>query len=146
MEYKITKISEKAHSISEDESSVIKRAIPFYNNMLERYEKALLKVKEENDRLKEKPKTLDDINPFNVKDEITDYEIPTIDEIKTLVYSMWAKIVADVQTPYGCSGQKKKGIMKHSFREVQKGKFINKNVREIMNAFISKMTTAMEIQ
>lgn len=145
MEYKITRISEKAHSISEDESSVIKRAIPFYNNMLERYEKALLKVKEENDRLREKPKTLDDINPFNVKDEITDYEIPTIDEIKTFVYSLWAKIVADVQTPYGCSGQRKKNIMKRSFRDVQKGKFINKNVREIMNSFISKMKTALDI-
>lgn len=145
MEYRITRISEKAHSISEDESSVIKRAIPFYNNMLERYEKALLKVKEENDRLKEKPKTLDDINPFNVKDEITDYEIPTIDEISTFVYSMWGKVVADVQTPYGCSGQKKKNIMKRSFRDVQKGKFINKNVREIMNAFISKMKTALDI-
>ena len=78
-------------------------------------------------------------------DEITDYEIPTIDEIRTFVYSMWAKIVADVQTPYGCSGQKKKGIMKHSFREVQKGKFINKNIREIMDAFILKMKTALDI-
>lgn len=144
MEYKIDKISTKKHNVSEEESIVIKRAIPFYKNTLDRYEKMLLKFKEENDRQKEQPKTLDDINPFVVTNNEQNY-IPTVDEIKTFVYSCWAKTVADVQTPYVSDGQRKKGIVKRSFRDVSKGKYINKNVRDIMSEYINRMTLGLNL-
>ena len=145
MDYKIEKLSDKIHNLSEEESLVIKRAIPFYNNVLERYEKNLLKLKEENDRQKEQPKTLDEINPFAVKDTEPKNYIPTLAEIKTFTYSAWAKTVADVQTPYLSTGEKKKGIVKRAFREVQKGKFLNKKVKDIMNDFISKISIALDV-
>ena len=146
MEYKISKISEKIRVLSEDESRVIKQAIPFYKNMLDKYEKILLKAKEENDKVNEKPKNLDEINPFDYKDNNEKNYIPTEEEIRTFVYSLWAKTVADVQTPYASTGQTKKNIVKHSFKDVQKGKYINKNVRDIMKDFISKLIIALDIK
>ena len=146
MEYKIEKISEKIRNLSEEESDVIKRAIPFYNNVLERYEKMLTQMKEENDKQKEQPKTLDEINPFNVKNDEPKNYIPTLAEIKTFTYSAWAKTVADVQTPYVSSGERKKGIVRHSFREVQKGKYLNRKVKDIMKEFISKMTLVLNLE
>lgn len=145
MEYIVTKISENKHSISEEESMVIKRAIPFYNNLLERYENTLLKIKEKNDSIEKNIGAVDSKNPFDIKNATLE-ELPKLDEIKVFVYSSWAKIVADVQTPFGCGGQRKKGIMKTSFKEVQKGKYINKKVREIMNDFIKKITLSLDIK
>jgi len=146
MEYKIDKISEKRHNISEEESNIIKTALPYYKSMLDRYENTLVRLKDENDKVKEIPKTIDVENPFIPNMSEPKNYIPTIDEIKTFVYSAWAKTVADVQTPYVSSGQKKKGIVKHCFREVQKGKFINRTIRETMNEFISKMKTLLNIE
>ena len=146
MEYKIEKLSEKIRNISEDESGVIKRAIPFYNNVLERYEKMLLQMKDENDKANSAPKTIDVNNPFDVKPTTPKNDMPTIKDIKTFVYSAWAKTVADVQTPYGSTGQRKKNIVKHSFREVQKGKYINRKVKEIMKDYISKMSMALDFE
>ena len=145
MEYIIKGIPEKIHNISEEESSIIKRAIPFYSNLLERYENTLLKAKEENDKIRERQET-DNKNPFDIGTTVEENYIPNINEIKAFVYSAWAKTIADVQTPYVSSGQKKKGIMKRSFRDVQNGKYINKNVRQIMKDFISKVSIALDIK
>ena len=150
MDYIIKKFSENKHAISETESVIIKRAIPFYNNLLERYENVLLKAKEENDSKNGGQTTVIGNNPFDVnstKGEVSkSLGLPTLEEIRTFVYSAWAKTVADVQTPFGCSGQKKKGIFKSAFREVQKGKYINKNVREIADNFISKIVFSLNLE
>lgn len=143
MDYIIKKFSENKHAISETESVIIKRAIPFYKNLLERYEDVLLEAKEENI-------TVIGNNPFDVNsmkgEDLKSLGLPTLEEIRTFVYSAWAKTVADVQTPFGCSGQKKKGIFKNSFREIQKGKYINKNVREIADNFIRKIIISLNIE
>ena len=150
MDYIIEKFSENKHAISETESVVIKRAIPFYNNLLERYESMLLKAKEENDKLKNDKGIGIDNNPFDVnsakEENQKPWDLPSLKEIKTFVYSSWAKTVADVQTPFGSSGQRKKGIVKTAFRDVQKGKYINKNVREIANNFISRILLSLNIE
>jgi len=106
----------------------------------------LFELKSEIDKDKEKPKTLNDINPFDITNFSSSLNIPSIDEIKSFIYSAWAKVIADVQTPYIISGQKKKGIVKRLFREVQKGKYINKDVRDIMNEFVSKMEKSLELK
>ena len=89
---------------------------------------------------------MDKINPFNVKNNEPKNYIPTLAEIKTFTYSAWAKTVADVQTPSISSGVRKKGIVRHSFREVQKGKYINRKVKDIMNDFISKMMIVLNLE
>ena len=78
---------------------------------------------------------LNSINPFVIDmSEDKTYE-PTLEDTKIFVYSSWAEAIANVQIPFVCSSPIKKRIRKQVFRDVQKGKYLNKKVRDIMNDF-----------
>ena len=94
---------------------------------------------------KENTNNLNLLNPFDVDmSEDKTYE-PTLEDTKTFVYSAWAEAVANVQTPFVCASSIKKGIRKQAFRDVQKGKYLNKKVKDIMNDFILKLSGDVEI-
>ena len=94
---------------------------------------------------KENTNNLNSLNPFDIDmSEEKTYE-PTFEDTKTFVYSAWAEAVANVQTPFICASSIKKGIRKQAFRDVQKGKYLNKKVKDIMNDFILKLSGNLKV-
>ena len=85
------------------------------------------------------------VNPFDV--DMSEYRTdePSLEDTKTFVYSAWAEAVANVQTPFVCASSIKKSIRKQAFRDIQKGKYLNKKVREIMNDFILKLSGNVKV-
>lgn len=142
MDYTIKTLPNKRRNITEKEREIIERALSAYQVVLGQYEKYTDKMKRKDwEKLnKENTNNLNSLNPFNIdmsEDKI--YE-PTLEDTKTFVYSAWAEAVANVQTPFICASSIKKGIRKQAFRDVQKGKYLNKKVKDIMNDFILKLS------
>ena len=147
MDYTIKTLSNKRRNITEKESEIIKRALPAYQVVLGQYEKYTdeMKRKDLEKMNKENTDSINLVNPFDVDmSEDRTYE-PTLEDTKTFVYSAWAEAVANVQTPFICASSIKKGIRKQSFRDIQKGKYLNKKVREIMNDFILKLSGNVKV-
>lgn len=147
MDYTIKTLSNKRRNITEKESEIIKRALPAYQVVLGQYEKYTDQMKRKDlEKLNKKnTNNLNSLNPFDVDmSEDKTYE-PTLEDTKTFVYSAWAEAVANVQTPFVCTSSIKKGIRKQSFRDIQKGKYLNKKVREIMNDFILKLSGNVKV-
>jgi hypothetical protein len=143
MKLEIKSLPNKKRDPSDKEREIIKRALVSYQVVLGQYEKYTDDMKRKDLEKIAKNKdtnSLDAMNPFSV--DMTDeksYE-PTLEDTKTFVYSSWAEAVANVQTPYVCTGAKKKGIRRQAFRDVQNGKYLNNKVLEIMNDFIVKLS------
>ena len=147
MDYTIKTLSNRRRNITEKESEIIKRALPAYQVVLGQYEKYTDEMKRKDLEKLNKKNTinLNSLNPFDVDmSEDKTYE-PTLEDTKTFVYSAWAEAVANVQTPFVCASSIKKGIRKQSFRDIQKGKYLNKKVREIMNDFILKLSGNVKV-
>ena len=147
MDYTIKTLPNKRRNITEKESEIIKRALPSYQVVLGQYEKYTDEMKRKDlEKLNKKnTNNLNSLNPFDVDmSEDKTYE-PTLEDTKTFVYSAWAEAVANVQTPFVCASSIKKGIRKQSFRDIQKGKYLNKKVREIMNDFILKLSGNVKV-
>ena len=147
MDYTIKTLSNKRRNITEKESEIIKRALPAYQVVLGQYEKYTDQMKRKDLEKLNKKNTinLNSLNPFDVDmSEDKTYE-PTLEDTKTFVYSAWAEAVANVQTPFVCASSIKKGIRKQTFRDIQKGKYLNKKVREIMNDFILKLSGNVKV-
>ena len=147
MDYTIKTLSNRRRNITEKESEIIKRALPAYQVVLGQYEKYTdgMKRKDLEKLNKKNTNNLNSLNPFDVDmSEDKTYE-PTLEDTKTFVYSAWAEAVANVQTPFICASSIKKGIRKQAFRDVQKGKYLNRKVREIMNNFIMKLSGNLKI-
>ena len=147
MEYTIKTLPNKKRVITEKESEIIKRALPAYQLVLGQYEKYTdeMKRKDLEKLKKENTDSLNSLNPFDVDmSEDKTYE-PTLEDTKTFVYSAWAEAVANAQTPFVCASPIKKGIRKQAFRDVQKGKYLNKKVRDIMNDFILKLSGNLKV-
>ena len=147
MDYTIKTLPNKRRNITEKESEIIQRALPAYQVVLGQYEKYTdeMKRKDMEKLNKENTNSLNSLNPFDIDmSEEKTYE-PTFEDTKTFVYSAWAEAVANVQTPFICASSIKKGIRKQAFRDVQKGKYLNRKVREIMNDFIMKLSGNLKI-
>ena len=147
MDYTIKTLPNKRRNITEKESEIIKRALPAYQVVLGQYEKYTDQMKRKDLEKLNKKNTinLNSLNPFDVDmSEDKTYE-PTLEDTKTFVYSAWAEAVANVQTPFVCASSITKGIRKQSFRDIQKGKYLNKKVREIMNDFILKLSGNVKV-
>lgn len=143
MELTIKALPNKRRNITVKEKEVINRALISYQIVLGQYEKYTDEMKQKDlEKLAKQnnPNTLDALNPFNVDlTEDKTYE-PTLEDTKTFVYSSWAEAVANARTPYVCDGAKRRGIRKQAFRDVQNGKYLTKNVREIMDSFITRLS------
>lgn len=143
MKLEIKSLPTRNKNLSDKEREIVNRALISYQIVLGQYEKYTLDMKRKDlEKLakQNETNTLDAMNPFNV--DVTEdktYE-PTLEDTKTFVYSSWAEAVANVKTPYICDGNKKKGIRKQAFRDVQNGKYLTKKVRDVMNNFILKLT------
>ena len=147
MDYTIKTLPNKRRNITEKESKIIQRALSAYQVVLGQYEKYTdeMKRKDMEKLNKENTNSLNSLNPFDIDiSEEKTYE-PTFEDTKTFVYSAWAEAVANVQTPFICASSIKKGIRKQAFRDVQKGKYLNRKVREIMNNFILKLSGNLKI-
>ena len=147
MDYTIKTLPNKRRNITEKESKIIQRALSAYQVVLGQYEKYTdeMKRKDMEKLNKENTNSLNSLNPFDIDiSEEKTYE-PTFEDTKTFVYSAWAEAVANVQTPFVCASSIKKGIRKQAFRDVQKGKYLNRKVREIMNNFILKLSGNLKI-
>lgn len=147
MDYTIKTLPNKRRNITEKESEIIQRALSAYQVVLGQYEKYTdeMKRKDMEKLNKENTNSLNSLNPFDIDmSEEKTYE-PTFEDTKTFVYSAWAEAVANVQTPFICASSIKKGIRKQAFRDVQKGKYLNRKVREIMNDFIMKLSGNLKI-
>ena len=147
MDYTIKTLPNKRRNITEKEREIIQRALSAYQVVLGQYEKYTDKMKRKDwEKLnKENTNNLNSINPFNIDmSEDKTYE-PTLEDTKTFVYSAWAEAVANVQTPFICASSIKKGIRKQAFRDVQKGKYLNKKVKDIMNDFILKLSGNIKV-
>lgn len=147
MDYTIKTLPNKRRNITEKESEIIQRALSAYQVVLGQYEKYTdeMKRKDMEKLNKENTNSLNSLNPFDIDmSEEKTYE-PTFEDTKTFVYSAWAEAVANVQTPFICASSIKKGIRKQAFRDVQKGKYLNRKVREIMNNFILKLSGNLKI-
>ena len=147
MDYTIKTLPNKRRNITEKESEIIKRALSAYQVVLGQYEKYTddMKRKDLEKLNKENTNDLKSLNPFNIDmSEDRTYE-PTLEDTKTFVYSAWAEAVANVQTPFICASSIKKGIRKQAFRDVQKGKYLNKKVKDIMNDFILKLSGNIKV-
>ena len=147
MDYTIKTLPNKRRNITEKESQIIERALSAYQVVLGQYEKYTdeMKRKDMEKLNKENTNSLNSLNPFDIDmSEEKTYE-PTFEDTKTFVYSAWAEAVANVQTPFICASSIKKGIRKQAFRDVQKGKYLNRKVREIMNNFILKLSGNLKI-
>lgn len=138
----IDTLPSKKRTPTEEELQIIKRALVSYNIVLGQYQKYADEQKRKDlERLQAKEKKdINSLNPFNtdLSDDKT-YE-PTLDEVKTFVYSSWAEAVANVKTPLVCDGSKKKGIKRQVFRDIKNGKYLTKKVRETMDEFILKLS------
>ena len=147
MDYTIKTLPNKRRNITEKEREIIERALPAYQVVLGQYEKYTddMKRKDLEKLNKENTNNLNSLNPFDVDmSEDKTYE-PTLEDTKTFVYSAWAEAVANVQTPFICASSIKKGIRKQAFRDVQKGKYLNKKVKDIMNDFILKLSGNIKV-
>lgn len=147
MEYTIKVLPSKKRVITEKEAEIIKRALPSYQVVLGQYEKYTDEMKRKDlEKLnKTNVNNLNSINPFVIDmSEDKTYE-PTLEDTKIFVYSSWADAIANVQIPFVCSSPIKKRIRKQVFRDVQKGKYLNKKVRDIMNDFILKLSGNLKI-
>ena len=147
MDYTIKTLPNKRRNITEKESQIIERALSAYQVVLGQYEKYTDEMKRKDwEKLnKENTNNLNSLNPFDIDmSEDKTYE-PTLEDTKTFVYSAWAEAVANVQTPFGCAAPLRKSIRKQAFRDVQKGKYLNRKVREIMNNFILKLSGNLKI-
>ena len=147
MDYTIKTLSNKRRNITEKESEIIKRALPAYQVVLGQYEKYTdeMKRKDLEKMNKENTDSINLVNPFDVDmSEDKTYE-PTLEDTKTFVYSAWAEAVANVQTPFVCASSIKKGIRKQAFRDIQKGKYLNRKVKDIMNDFILKLSGNLKV-
>ena len=147
MDYTIKTLPNKRRNITEKEREIIQRALSAYQVVLGQYEKYTdeMKRKDMEKLNKENTNSLNSLNPFDIDmSEEKTYE-PTFEDTKTFVYSAWAEAVANVQTPFICASSIKKGIRKQAFRDVQKGKYLNREVREIMNNFILKLSGNLKI-
>ena len=147
MDYTIKTLPNKRRNITEKESEIIQRALSAYQVVLGQYEKYTdeMKRKDMEKLNKENTNSLNSLNPFDIDmSEEKTYE-PTFEDTKTFVYSAWAEAVANVQTPFICASSIKKGIRKQAFRDVHKGKYLNRRVREIMNDFIMKLSGNLKI-
>lgn len=147
MDYTIKALPNKRRNITEKESEIIQRALSAYQVVLGQYEKYTdeMKRKDLEKLTKENKNNLNSLNPFDVDmSEDRTYE-PTLEDTQIFVYSAWAEAVANVQTPFGCAAPLRKTIRKQAFRDVQKGKYLNRKVREIMNDFIMKLSGNLKI-
>ena len=147
MDYTIKTLPNKRRNITEKEREIIERALPAYQVVLGQYEKYTddMKRKDLEKLNKENTNNLNSLNPFDIDmSEDKTYE-PTLEDTKTFVYSAWAEAVANVQTPFICASSIKKGIRKQAFRDVQKGKYLNKKVKDIMNDFILKLSGNIKV-
>ena len=147
MDYTIKTLPNKRRNITEKEREIIQRALSAYQVVLGQYEKYTdeMKRKDMEKLNKENTNSLNSLNPFDIDmSEDRTYE-PTFEDTKTFVYSAWAEAVANVQTPFGCAAPLRKSIRKQAFRDVQKGKYLNRKVREIMNDFIMKLSGNLKI-
>lgn len=143
MELIIKKLPSKRKNPSDKERDIINHALVSYQIVLGQYEKYTDEMKRKDLEKLAKQKetnTLDAMNPFNV--DMTEDKIyePTIEDTKIFVYSSWAEAVANVLTPYICDGQKRKGIKRQVFRDVQNGKYLTNKVINVMNDFINKLS------
>ena len=143
MELIIKKLPSKRKNPSDKERDIINHALVSYQIVLGQYEKYSDEMKRKDLEKLAKQKetnTLDAMNPFNV--DMTEDKIyePTIEDTKIFVYSSWAEAVANVLTPYICDGQKRKGIKRQVFRDVQNGKYLTNKVINVMNDFINKLS------
>ena len=135
MKLEIKSLPTRNKNLSDKERENDKRAMISYQIVLGQYEKYTLDMKRKDlEKLakQNETNTLDAMNPFNV--DVTEdktYE-PTLEDTKTFVYSSWAEAVANVKTPYVCDGNKKKGIRRQAFRDVQNGKYLNKKVHQLL--------------
>ena len=147
MDYTIKTLPNKRRNITEKEREIIQRALSAYQVVLGQYEKYTdeMKRKDMEKLNKENTNSLNSLNPFDIDmSEEKTYE-PTFEDTKTFVYSAWAEAVANVQTPFICASSIKKGIRKQAFRDVQKGKYLNKKVKDIMNDFILKLSGNIKV-
>lgn len=147
MDYTIKTLSNKRRNITEKEREIIKRALTAYQVVLGQYEKYTDEMKRKDlEKLnKENTSNLNSLNPFDVEmSEDKTYE-PTLEDTKTFVYSAWAEAVANVQTPFVCASSVKKGIRRQAFRDVQKGKYLSKKVKDIMDDFILKLSGNVKV-
>ena len=147
MDYTIKTLPNKRRNITEKEREIIQRALSAYQVVLGQYEKYTDEMKRKDlEKLnKENTNNLNSLNPFDVDmSEDRTYE-PTLEDTQIFVYSAWAEAVANVQTPFGCAAPLRKTIRKQAFRDVQKGKYLNRKVREIMNDFIMKLSGNLKI-
>lgn len=147
MDYTIKTLPNKRRNITKKESEIIERALSAYQVVLGQYEKYTEEMKRKDwEKLnKENTNNLNSLNPFVIDmSEDKTYE-PTLEDTKTFVYSAWAEAVANVQTPFICASSIKKGIRKQAFRDVQKGKYLNKKVKDIMNDFILKLSGNIKV-
>ena len=147
MDYTIKTLPNKRRNITEKESEIIERALSAYQVVLGQYEKYTddMKRKDLEKLNKDNTNNLKLLNPFDIDmSEDKTYE-PTLEDTKTFVYSAWAEAVANVQTPFICASSIKKGIRKQAFRDVQKGKYLNKKVKDIMNDFILKLSGNIKV-
>ena len=147
MDYTIKTLPNKRRNITEKEREIIERALSAYQVVLGQYEKYTddMKRKDLEKLNKENTNNLNSLNPFDIDmSEDKTYE-PTLEDTKTFVYSAWAEAVANVQTPFICASSIKKGIRKQAFRDVQKGKYLNKKVKDIMNDFILKLSGNIKV-
>ena len=147
MDYTIKTLPNKRRNITEKEREIIERALSAYQVVLGQYEKYTddMKRKDLEKLNKENTNNLNSLNPFVIDmSEDKTYE-PTLEDTKTFVYSAWAEAVANVQTPFICASSIKKGIRKQAFRDVQKGKYLNKKVKDIMNDFILKLSGNIKV-
>ena len=143
MKLEIKTLPLKNKNLSDKEREIVKRALFSYQIVLGQYEKYTDKMKRKDlERLarQNNQNPLDAMNPFNVDlTEEKTYE-PTLEDTKTFVYSSWAEAIANAKTPYICDGDKKKGIRRQAFRDVQNGKYLTKKVREVMENFITRLS------
>lgn len=143
MELVIKNLTTKKRNITENEKKVINRAMISFQVVMNQYEKYTDEMKKKDLERLEREKNasgLDKLNPFNVGGTIEKSYEPTLEDTKTFVYSSWAEAVANVQTPPICDGAKKKGIRRKAFRDVQNGKFLNGDVRNILKEYVMKLS------
>lgn len=148
MKLEINNIPSKSKNVTEKDREIINRALFSYQIVLGQYEKYTDEMKQKDlERLAKQnnQNPLDALNPFNVDlTEEKTYE-PTLEDTKTFVYSAWAEAVANVQTPFVCASSVKKGIRRQAFRDVQKGKYLSKKVKDIMDDFILKLSGNVKV-
>ena len=148
MDYTIKTLPNKRRNITEKEREIIERALSAYQVVLGQYEKYTDEMKRKDlEKLnKENTNSLNSLNPFDIDmSEEKTYE-PTLEDTQIFVYSAWAEAVANVQTPFGCAAPLRKTIRKQAFRDVQKGKYLNKKVKDIMNDFILKLSGNIKVR